>query len=317
MSERKESEQRALDAQRQEHQEREQRAREELELQDRQRQHREQEDGARRALEKREELEQRAREERELQERQREQRKQKAQCALFESAAAGMGDGAGGGMVGVGAGPVDCGREGHGGDCDTRAAAALIVRDPGVSLADVKPAALIEELGGLKQHLHEVTGQLLEQYQMRMDLGEENEYLAEEIEYLAENQASSQYFKVDKDGKLVDDSDDEDARLGAGSFGYTFRMKNRLDHRVRAVKIVDVDRAKWQGVMLEDVEQEAKSLSQIQLTLSNMIFASTTELQKIQRKDSGWSWSWGMEARSSSILTSPPQSAMSRCGPHK
>ena len=40
-------------------------------------------------------------------------------------------------------------------------------------------------------------------------------------------------------------------------------MKNRLDHRVRAVKIVDVIGDKGQGVMQEDLEREAKSLSPI------------------------------------------------------
>jgi len=60
------------------------------------------------------------------------------------------------------------------------------------------------------------------------------------------------YIKVHEDGQeLTDEEDDDsDALLGAGAFGKTFRYKHVVDHRMHAVKTVEIKQAVKHGVQV-------------------------------------------------------------------
>ena len=76
--------------------------------------------------------------------------------------------------------------------------------------------------------------------------------------------AADQYVMVDKEGQKLDDNeDDNDARLGAGTFGKTLRMKHDLDLRIYEVKTVNIKQAEHQCMSMEDVKREAQILSKM------------------------------------------------------
>ena len=73
----------------------------------------------------------------------------------------------------------------------------------------------------------------------------------------------SYYCKVDENGKKVESDDEEEAELGSGTFGTTYRMRHSLDQRFCAVKVVNMRKAAEHGLDVDDVQREAQMLGKI------------------------------------------------------
>ena len=144
---------------------------------------------------------------------------------------------------------------------DTRLFLQNLDRDHDLDLEDIKQQ--LEGLGAGQGQLLEGQAHLAHMLQRVQEQMSKMVFAAGAAGTLG---AADQYVLVDKEGRKLEDEEDDidDALLGEGAFGKTLRMQNSLDLRMCAVKEVNVKKAEQQGVNIEHVQQEARTMSRIQ-----------------------------------------------------
>jgi hypothetical protein len=146
---------------------------------------------------------------------------------------------------------------------DTRVFLQRLDRDHDLDLEDIKQQ--LEGLGAGQGHLLEGQAAMLHMLRAVQEQMSRAQFAAGAAGAPSALGAADQYLMVDKEGrKMEEDDDDTDAAvLGSGSFGDIFRMKNKLDSRICAVKVVNVKKAEQQGVKMEHVTREAQTMGGI------------------------------------------------------
>ena len=149
---------------------------------------------------------------------------------------------------------------------DTRLFLQNLDRDHDLDLEDIKQQ--LEGLGAGQGQLLEGQAHLAHMLQQVQEQMARAAFAAGAAGAPGALGAADQYLLVDKEGRTLEDEEEDrdDALLGGGGFGNTYRMKNSLDRRLCAVKEVNVKKAEQQGMNIQDVQREAQTMSKIQHT---------------------------------------------------